>query len=160
MSKVEITDEMVDRAIKIYGPRNGWTPPTDSMDDFRHVMRRAIEAALNPPAEPEIPVSVAVKKAGFDEVVRLSAYNRDAISHWNTIPPTSPPRMYEIDLDDVLLIYRAMEAKRRDESLKAELKAAEFSQLCQQTVNQSNYRTHHRSKDCRSHWHSREGDRT
>lgn len=61
MPKVEITDEMVERACKSY--------KSNAYSALEGDMRAALDAALNPP--PEIPVTEEMQNAGGDVLVTL-----------------------------------------------------------------------------------------
>lgn len=103
MSKIEVTEEMVGRArdarankLASLGLHTTWT------DEGREAMRAALEAALNPPAEPEIPVSDGMITIGME------------------VPF---PRLYDTPAHRTLVadIYRAMEFKRRQEAREDEV---------------------------------------
>ena len=95
---VEITDEMVDRAEALLKDemltmRSGCVRP---------VARAALEAAINPPPEPEIPVSEGMIRAGITQTIYLCT-NAYAGQRIRATP------------EEVEAIYRAMEKKRREE---------------------------------------------
>lgn len=64
MSRIEITDEMIDRAIAAGFGRYRKLAPHFADQGIREGYRKALEAALNPPAEPEIPVTEEMVRAG------------------------------------------------------------------------------------------------
>ena len=113
--KVEITDEMVNRAwMKIpEGP--------DCLDKL--VLRAALDAALNPPPEPEIVVTDEMLKAGVDtypESMRLDPSTR-------TMAELACGRIYRVMAKLACgRIYRAMERERRRAEKAAQIPRAWF----------------------------------
>lgn len=107
MSKIEITETLVERLMEaiwqgVPGQTNYFEVPSVRKELLRRT-RKALEAALTPPAEPEIPVSEGMLQAGLDA---LCHYSNESGRLWadfmaSTISP---------------MIYRAMEAKRREEA--------------------------------------------
>ena len=95
MKRREVTDEMARRAqTELQQPKwtNRWGTP--------EAMRAALEAALNPPAEPEIEVSEMMVNVGVNAYF-FSTKNHD----------------FDGDLRPILPdIYRAMERARREEA--------------------------------------------
>lgn len=100
MTETKITDEMVERAVKAFG----WTPTQLAscrvfQTDAPHIgMRKALEAALNPPPEPEIKVTEGMLKAG--DVAYFQATREAFDGGLRAILPA---------------IYRAMESTRMKE---------------------------------------------
>lgn len=72
MTKIEITDEMVERFLKAGGTYQ-------SGKSAQQCIREGLEAALNPPAEQEIPVTQEMLNAGH------GAYNGDHPNVWARI---------------------------------------------------------------------------
>jgi hypothetical protein len=107
---VEVTDEMVERAF-IWLNHNacfGGEP----FDESRRQVRKALEAALNPPPEPEIPVSEGMRKAGAD-----TAYAPKFWMDEQSRGPSTPFSGLTASQVEVICsaVYCAMEAKRREE---------------------------------------------
>lgn len=88
MTKIEISDEMVRRGVRISG--NYVETPHS-----RELVRNILEAALNSPREPEIEVTDAMREAGYN------AYCKASLG----IPNPTPLQ--------IVNTYRAMEAERR-----------------------------------------------
>ena len=68
MSKIEVTETQVDLAAALLGhgsPHN------------REDVRRALEAALNPPPDPEIVVTEEMKRAGAETIRNQYGYTPD-----------------------------------------------------------------------------------
>lgn len=90
MTKIPITAEMVKTVLAEYGPTAHYVdprlPPTHP-DSMEGRLRRALDAALNPPAPPEIVVTKEMVRAGLDK-----------------LPCPWPTRM----ADEMPNIYRAM----------------------------------------------------
>ena len=92
---MEITEEMVTGAV------NGWFSVGGDerfRDSVRQQIRAALEAALNPPKEPEIPVTEKMVDAGREAHVATFQYST---------------------ADNYGAIYRAMELKRREEEAQS-----------------------------------------
>lgn len=71
MSKINITDEMVRRALTVtVAGHMASAEAGKTVNDYLswHAVRAALDAALNPPPEPEIPVTEEMMRAGADAI--------------------------------------------------------------------------------------------
>lgn len=96
-SKIQITDEMVERAhaeLSTVSIEPGVAHGGVTLGHSKECVRKALEAALNPPPEePDIPVSEGMLEAGYEASAR----------GWNTMHLRNAA------------IYRAMKKARRKE---------------------------------------------
>lgn len=105
-SKIQITDEMVERACEAAYVADGRPYERfanchdSSKKSWRTLIRAGLEAVLNPPEEPEIPVSEGMERAG------LAAYYQCDEYHYQL--------RYSAH-DSMARAYRAMEKARRKE---------------------------------------------
>lgn len=94
MPKIEITDEMVERGI---------AAESVMRKSSRDRVRAVLDAALNPPPEPEIEVTEAMERAGTK-----------AWMEWMQVPnPTG-------EVYGCAHVYRAMERQRRKDAKEQE----------------------------------------
>lgn len=102
-SKIQITDEMVERAYKQHPHAGTWKDDRVSQRYAKATIREMLEAALNPPEEPEIPVSEGMIAAGAE------AWNEQCGVDYYEEPPTNEEKA------NLAALYRAMEKARRKE---------------------------------------------
>ncbi len=143
MSRVEITDAMLERAaaagyVADAKPmhREWIMADPSSRDAWRKFARAALEAALNPPAEPEIEVTEAMLAASKDALLR---YSNEPGKTW-----------VRFTADEVApVIYRAMHAARPKRKGDGPHKYADGAERYE----------HYRHGDtCNDHCHRRKGD--
>ena len=92
---IEITDEMVERAFTYLNHHAffGGSP----FEEYHAHVRKALDAALNPPAEPEIVVTAEQRRVGASLLSQAPA-----------IPKNTSQANWEWLLDYTAVIYRAM----------------------------------------------------
>ena len=142
MAKVEITDAMVERFYAAY-ERNDW--PVFSSVAPR--IKAGLDAALNPPAEPEIVVTEEQKQAGKDAALQWLT-ERGFITRTVNHPQT--PEL-------LAAIYRAMRALEPEMPLPNRRKTQEYAPF------PDGRRIHYRDGDTKPgailHIHRRAGDK-
>lgn len=125
--KVKITDAMVERAMKSILADNPLSAPDKiTRGCFGDTIRKALDAALNPPVEPEIAITSVMAAAGQSVLHKNTEYFAPA-DHLKLIggsvqiacdiyramralepaPTAAIPRLYDIDIDDMRPVTQA-----------------------------------------------------